>query len=183
MEREGFLLMDTLLYYTRNLISPPIPEDAGKVTVRPIRGGEDNEVSTIAAQSFRGYFGHYHADDRLDRSACDQAYVDWAVRSCTSRKVADEVLVADRSGQVMGFATLRLNDADEGEGVLFGVAPEAQGQGIYRSFMIHGMKWCLSKNATRMVVSTQVTNFAVQKVWTRLGFEPSHAYYTFHKWF
>jgi GNAT superfamily N-acetyltransferase len=83
----------------------------------------------------------------------------------------------------VGFATLRLNNPEEGEGVLFGVGPLAQGQGIYRSFMIHGMEWCLQQGMTRMVVSTQITNIAVQKVWTRLGFEPSHAYYTFHKWF
>jgi hypothetical protein len=34
-----------------------------------------------------------------------------------------------------------------------------------------------------MLISTQITNVAVQKVWTRLGFEPSRSYYTFHKWF
>ena len=34
-----------------------------------------------------------------------------------------------------------------------------------------------------MVLSTQVTNLAVQKVWSRLGFEPSRSYYTFHLWF
>ena len=83
----------------------------------------------------------------------------------------------------VGFATLRLNNSDEGEGVLFGVAPKAQGRGIYRSFMVKGMEWCMKKNATHMVVSTQITNTAVQKVWSRVGFEPNNAYYTFHKWF
>lgn len=183
MEREGFQLMDTLVYYTRNLVQTPIPEDIGKATIRPVQSGEEEEVKLIAARSFRGYFGHYHADERLDRTECDEAYISWAYRSCISRDVADEVLVADMDGALVGFATLRLNSANEGEGVLFCVSPAAQGQGIYRSFMIHGMRWCLSKRATIMAVSTQITNTAVQKVWTRLGFETSHAYYTFHKWF
>ena len=176
--------MDTLVYYAQNLAAGEIPPDTSNVLVRPVRRGEEEDmVQAVAADSFRGYFGHYHADSRLDRKKCDEAYTSWALLSCTRRDVADEVLVADLDGSIVGFATLRLNTPDEGEGVLFAVAPSTQGEGIYRSFMIHGMRWCLSKGATRMVVSTQITNTAVQKVWTRLGFEPSHAHYTFHKWF
>ena len=183
LEREGFILMDTLVYYQRNLTNTAIPSDSGKVTVRPIGPGEEDKVKIVAAEAFRGYFGHYHADDRLDRSKCDEVYISWAFLSCVSRDVADEVLVADLDGCIIGFATLRLNSQEEGEGVLFGITPSAQGKGIYRSFMISGMEWCFSKGTKRMIVSTQITNIAVQKSWTRLGFEPSYAYYTFHKWF
>jgi len=183
MERQGFTLMDTLGYYERNLVKKPIPQDIGKFLIRPIRPGEEDKVKINAAKSFRGYFGHYHADNRLDPTKCDEVYSSWAFRSCVSRDVASEVLVADSDSSVVGFATLRLNSQEEGEGILFGVCPSVQGQGIYRSFTIKGMEWCLSKGATRMVVSTQITNIAVQKVWTRVGFESSHAYYTFHKWF
>jgi GNAT superfamily N-acetyltransferase len=183
MEREGFSLMDTLVYYARDLEKHPIPQDTAQVKVRSVQPGEEYAVKAVATESFHGYFGHYHADARLDRAQCDAIYSDWSFRSCVSRDVADEVLVAELDGSVAGFATLRLNSPEEGEGVLFGIAPRAQRRGIYRSFMIQGMKWCLSKGATRMVVSTQITNIAVQKVWVRVGFEPSHAWYTFHKWF
>ena len=175
--------MDTLIYYKRNLVQKPVPQDAGKVPVRPIRLGEEEKVKAVAAESFVGYFGHYHADERLDRVKCDEAYVSWAFRSCISPDVADEVMVADSAGSIVGFATLRLNSAEEGEGVLFAVAPSAQGQGIFRSLVIRGMEWCLAKGTERMIYSTQITNMAVQKVLMRLGFEPSQAYYTFHKWF
>ena len=183
MEREGFLLMDTLVYYARDLARVPIPPDTGKIPMRPVRPGEEHTVKAVAAEAFLGYFGHYHADERLDRAKCDEIYPDWAFRSCVSRDVADEVLVAEDGPTIVGLATLRLNSAEEGEGVLFGIVPSAQRRGIYRSFMIGGMEWCLSKGAARMVVSTQITNIAVQKVWTRVGFEPHHAQYTFHKWF
>jgi GNAT superfamily N-acetyltransferase len=182
MEREGFALMDTLVYYTRSL-DKAIPEHSGQVTIRPFRPGEEREVVLIAGESFKGYFGHYHADMRLDRDKCDEAYVSWAERSCLNRDDTSEVLIAEMDGRIAGFATLRLNNPHEGEGVLFGVAPFAQNQGIYRSFMINGMRWCQSKRAQRMIVSTQITNVAVQKVWTRLGFEPGHSQYTFHRWF
>jgi ribosomal protein S18 acetylase RimI-like enzyme len=183
MEREGFFLMDTLVYYACNLERTPIPSDTAQATWRPIRPGEEEAVRAVADQLFRGYAGHYHADERLDRTKCDEAYTSWALRSCVSRDVADDVLVGVVDGSIAGFATLRINSPEEGEVMLGGIGPAAQGRGIYRSLMIAGMGWCRSRGATRMVISTQITNWAVQKVWTRLGLEPCHAYYTFHKWF
>jgi len=183
MEGAGFLLMDTLVYYSFDLVRRTIPDDAPRVNVRKILPGDEAEVERVAAVAFQGYYGHYHADPRLDRGKCDEGYVSWAVRSCTLKQVATEVLVAERDNKIVGFATLRMNDPEEGEGVLFGVAPEAQGIGIYRSFMVSGMQWCKEQGVKRMIVSTQVTNVAVQKVWCRVGFEPAYSYYTFHKWF
>jgi GNAT superfamily N-acetyltransferase len=183
MEGEGFMLMDTLVYFARRLTANLPQDDAAAVAIRPYAPGDEAGVRAVAMRSFSGYMGHYHADARLDRAQCDALYTDWAERSCLSRQVADEVLIGVANGAVVAFATLRLNDTDEGEGVLFGVAPEAQGKGIYRSLMIAGMHWCRGRGRSSMVVSTQVTNIAVQKVWARLGFEPAKAYYTFHKWF
>ncbi len=187
MEKKGFILTDTLVYYARALTRMPVPSDTSEITVRPVRPGEEEQVRIVAARSFQGYFSHYHADPRLDRTKCDEVYASWAMRSCTSREVADEVLVAVDGGSILGFATLRINSqkSKEGEGVLFGVDPSAQWRRvyIYRSFMIRSMEWFLERGCTRQVMSTQITNTVVQKVWTQLGFEPSHAYYTFHKWF
>jgi len=183
MEASGFLLMDTLVYYSFDLTKRTIPEDVPRARVREIAPGDQDGVERVASAAFQGYYGHYHADPRLDPKKCDEGYVSWATRSCASREVAKEVLVAEYNQNLVGFATLRLNSPAEGEGVLFGVAPEAQGMGIYRSFMVGGMQWCKAQQVKRMVVSTQVTNVAVQKVWCRVGFEPAHSYYTFHRWF
>ena len=175
--------MDTLLYYDRNLQKTPIPEDKGTVEIRFVQDHEAEQVKAIAEKSFSGYFGHYHADIKLDTGRTQKVYPDWAYRSCKSRGGSSEVLVAVLDGSIVGFATLELRSPQVGEGVLFGIAPEAQRRGIYRSFMIQGMQWCSSQGAESMVVSTQIINTAVQKVWVRLGFEPSYSYYTFHKWF
>lgn len=183
LERAGASLMDTLVYYTRKL-DRPIPDDTGRTTIRAVHRDEDAPaVAAIAAEAFAGYTGHYHADLRLSRTACDAAYVSWAERSVLDPGVADEVLISELDGKPVGFATLRMNSPEEAEGVLFAVAPEAQGQGIYRSFMVHGMQWAVGMGAQTMVVSTQVQNVAVQKVWVRVGFEPAYGSYTFHKWF
>jgi len=183
MECLGFLLMDTLVYYSFDLTKRTIPDDAPRAHVRKLMRDDTAQVETVAAAAFKGYYGHYHADSRLDQRKCDEGYVSWAVRSCTSKQVANEVLVAEIDKKIVGFLTLRLNSPKEMEGLLFGVAPEGQGIGVGRALMVNGLKLCKKRQAKRMVISTQVTNVAVQKVWCRVGFEPAHSYYTLHKWF
>jgi GNAT superfamily N-acetyltransferase len=182
MESLGFLLMDTLVYYSFDLVKRAIPDDSPRAHVRKSVPEDKGQIETVATAAFKGYHGHYHADSRLDPKKCDEGYVSWAMRSCTSKEVATEVLVAERDRKILGFLTLRLNSPKEVEGVLFGVAPEAQGIGVGRSLMVDGLRWCKDQQAKEMVISTQVTNVGVQKVWCRVGFDPAHSLYTFHKW-
>lgn len=183
LEAQGFFLTDTLLYYIKDMLCEAVPMDLGESLIRPFRPGEEDRVKAVAVQAFRGYLGHYHADPRLDPSKCDEVYASWAVQACLSAEPNHAVLVVEGEKSLNGFATLRLNSPEQGEGVLFAVAPYAQGAGLYRSLMLHGIEWCRSKGAHSMVVSTQINNIAVQKVWSRLGFEIHKAVYTLHKWF
>lgn len=184
MESNGFRLMDTLVYHLCDL---PLPAAEGssavRVSVRSVQPGEEAEVSRLAADVFRAYSGHYHADPRLDRDRCDAAYASWAYRSCVSREVADDVLVAELDGRLAGFHTLRRNSASEAEWVLGGVAPWARGRGVYSSIMRTGLRWGVTHGFDRMIISTAITNMVAQRVWAGLGFRPTHAFYTFHKWF
>jgi GNAT superfamily N-acetyltransferase len=184
LEQGGFLLMDTLIHCRhRNLSELPAIADPDGIAIRPFRSGEDEAVRDLADQAYRGYRGHYHADPRLDPRLCDEAYIDWALRACDSRGAGSEVLVADSADGLLGFATIKLETPDEGTAVLSGVAPAAQGKGLYRLLMTRGMEWSRAHGAKSMVFTTQVINIAVQKVWARLGFEPSGYSYTFHRWF
>ncbi len=183
MEAHGFSLMGTLLHYVLDLSRAPIPVEEGRTRVRPLRSGEEESVREIAAASFRSYCGHYHADPRLDQGLCDEVYASWAYNSCRFRDATHDVLVAEQEGRLVGFAAMRSNSLEEAEGVLFGVHPEAQRASVGRSLMIHGIRWCCSAGARRMLYSTQIDNLAVQKVVVRLGFELGQSYYIFHRWF
>ena len=180
-EEAGGRLMDALVYYELDLArkAPAATPSSG---IRPARPEEARALADIGALSFQGYRGHYHADPRLERAACDAAYTSWVERSVLDRSVAEAVYTAEVDGRLAAFATLRRNSPEEGEGVLFGVAPWAQGRGLYAELIRAGIAWCREKACARMVVSTQVTNLAVQKVWVRQGFEPSRSYFTFHLW-
>lgn len=183
MERLGFFLVDTLVYYSRNLTMGALPKSDSAIIIRPLENDEALRVQAIAEEAFSNYISHYHADTRLDRKKCDDVYKDWANKACRNRDDSHEVLIALRNDEILAFATLRMNNPQQGEGVLFGVCHAAQSLGIYTLLMMAGMRWCSDLHAQEMIVSTQIINIAVQKVWVRLGFEPRNYVYTFHKWF
>lgn len=182
MEKCGFLLMDTLIYYCFDLTRQPVPVDNGVVKLRPIRMEEEEEMISITQEAFHGYLGHYHADPKLDKSKCDEAYIDWAHKAFVARS-SENFLVGEIDNKIVGFGVMRINNPDEGEMFLGGIHPDFQGQGMYRSFLCKGMEWCLSKKTGKMIISTQLKNISVQKVLIKIGFEISRGYYTYHKWF
>lgn len=181
LERSGAILCDTLLYYARTL-DGELPQPSGRAPIRPARPEDAEAVRDIARAAFAGYCGHYHADPRLDRQACDDTYADWAYNSCTNPHVADAVLLAELGGRVAGFATLRRNSDEEGEGLLFGVHPDARRRGAYASLLAAMLRWCADSDMSRALYSTQLANTASLRALTALGFGLRDAYYTFHLW-
>ncbi len=182
LEDTGCLLMDTLIYYTYDLKKPiPLVETEG-IVVRPVKSGEEEQVKNIATSAFTGYIGHYQADSRLDHGKCDELYPMWAYHSCEKRESSQEVFVAAINNRLIGFLTISQTSEEEGEIGLYCVDSEYRGGGVAQQLMIKGMNWCVASGIKRTAISTQITNIASQKVWVRMGFEPTHSYYTFHKW-
>ena len=75
------------------------------------------------------------------------------------------------------------DNTEEFEIVLNAVHPAAQGKGVYTALVRAALLLAKDAGARRMIVSTQINNYAVQRVWTRLGFFHSSSLYTFHKWY
>ena len=65
------------------------------------------------------------------------------------------------------------------DGRLLGEAQESGG-GIYGDLIRHTQADFASRGFSTMLVSTQVNNFAVQKVWAREGFHLFEAWDTYH---
>jgi GNAT superfamily N-acetyltransferase len=174
IERHGGRLCDTLVHHARSL-EQALPDVSPKV--RPAKSGDIDAIGSIAAAAFAGYGGHYHTDPRLDRHAADAGYVDWARRSLGRERV----IVIEDDGVVTGFLAMR-HDSGETDIVLNAVHPDHQRGGLYSALVAASLTASRNAGSRRCTVSTQVWNVAVQKVWVRLGFEPTHAVHTFHLW-
>lgn len=183
-EQAGYRLMDTLVYYDRPLeVLPPRATLPNGLTCRLAVPEDAPAVAAVARAGFQGYMGHYHTDPRLDDAAADAAYVEWAETSTTRVSSDTPVLLANLHGQTVGFVTLGFNSPQEAEVALNAVHPTSQGRGVYKALLVDALYWARDVGATRIVISTQINNYAVQRVWSRLCFVHCRSLYTFHKWF
>jgi ribosomal protein S18 acetylase RimI-like enzyme len=182
LEALGFRLMDTLVYYTRRLQDlPPLSIPSGMAFRRAVPV-DATDVAAFARAAFAGYLGHYHQDPQLDRAACDAIYPDWAQRSVLAATDATPVFLAEDAAGPAGFMTLKSLSDRRGELVLAAVAPARQGRGIYDALCRQALHAARDMGHTDIDMSTQLTNYKVQGVWSRLGCRLCRAYYTLHLW-
>ena len=183
-EQAGFLMMDTLIYYSCDLSSVNVSGRSNPIAFIESASRSDADlIRKFAYRVFSGYTGHYQVDPRLNMTDCNEIYPDWAYNYCLSKNDMKDVLLLRRGDDIFGFGALQKNSSEETEGVLYGVAPEVRGKGVYFDLLQRSIEWSKSKGALRMIYSTQLTNISAQRVLCRSGFVPIHGFYTFHKWF
>jgi ribosomal protein S18 acetylase RimI-like enzyme len=179
---SGCELMDTLVYYERDLARSPVASGQAGGPIELWQPGDTDQVEAIARECFREYSGHYHADPRLDRDAVTETYASWARALCEKAR-GEFVLVAGEPGRRVGFSGFRQGPQEVGELVLGAVLPEARGAGLYRSLTLAGMLRLQSAGARKFITSTHLGNWGAQASWTAAGLHPYSAYHTFHRWF
>lgn len=176
LEHAGLFLTDTLVYFTGKT-SRFTGAPAG---VRPFAAADLAALEAVARAGFTGYVGHYHADPRLDAAAATEGYVE---RFRISTGLPNfSVFVADFAGEPAGFLTLNLGE-EPANIELNAVARAAQGRGLYDTLVKAAGHAARAAGREQITVSTQINNFAPQRVWARNGLEPHRAFYTFHGWF
>ncbi|MDI1299325.1 GNAT family N-acetyltransferase [Methylotenera sp.] len=183
LEAEGAFIVDTLVYYAKSKADWYSDQLIDGYIVRLAKFEDANRLEDIAYETFKDYKGHYHADDNLKKTDCNQVYSSWAANSCKEQDVADAVLLIEKDDEIAAFATIKVKHKNEIEGVLYGVSPVHRHQGLHLHLMKASQNWAITNGYSRMITSTQITNIAVQKNWIRLGFELESSFYTFHKWF
>jgi GNAT superfamily N-acetyltransferase len=185
LENAGFQIMDTLVFYRATLSSLANRSDIPGGYLRGVaRYADQAAVHAAALIAFANYSGHYHADPRLDRAACDALYADWAARSCVDKSVATamHLLLDEITGEIAGFASVKQTAAAVVDGPLFGVTPQHRSRGLFRTLLGTAMGWAKAQGAESFTYSTQLTNTAVQKVLVDFGFRLEKSEYTLHRW-
>lgn len=183
LEEDGYRLMDTIVYYHAPLSDQLVaPKTLEGIEIRAAKPQDAGGVGRVAAAAFLGFFGHFHADKRLSQSACDAVYVDWAVNSVTTQTPAPSMLVAQFSGQIIGFLFSRQSYDTCADITLNAVIPSMQGRGIYGALLDRAMQSMAAAGYQEVMISTQVNNIPVQRAWGKRGFRMQRSFYTLHKW-
>lgn len=186
LEDAGFRLMDTLVYYRRSL-SPELTdrmEGAGKAgsVIVPLSAADAEAAAAISRSAFAGYLGHYHADPRLADDAATEAYADWIYRALRTPTAGQVALGCTVEGRLAGFILGLPRAGGSSEITLNAVHPDAQRGGVYRALLRRYLVLAQAHGDHDVLISTQLQNHAVQRVWSREGFLLSHAWHTLHRW-
>jgi RimJ/RimL family protein N-acetyltransferase len=186
LETKGFLLKDFQLTYNYNIKREFSANSTNnqEYILKDVDENDIEEIAGIAKKAFCNY-GHYFADERLDKNKCMQIYEDWAKRSCTSKEVADKVIIAKNKNRVLGFLSFKIYNDSNGKyaaGGLGAVLPEYQNLGIFKTINIEGINWGNTISLNRIEHKVLAYNYPVIKVYEKLGFNILKSELTFHYW-
>lgn len=136
-------------------------------------------VEELVAATFADYPTHYLASPDFPPDLVLAGYVEWAGR--TAREHPEDVLLQLVDGVPAAVATTARVDGGRGlEVMLAGTHPDHRGRGVYRALLAGVLARAGVDGAERVVISTQASNTAVQRVWCTLGLRPVSAWTTVH---
>ncbi|MCK4687654.1 MAG: hypothetical protein KAT66_05965 [Candidatus Lokiarchaeota archaeon] len=177
-----FLLTDTLVYYYSNLTlyNPNKLKNNNLIFIK-CEPKHDNIINLLAEKIFNNYTSHYFSNPYLSREDILEGYKEWARSYISERNLNRISWLVMKDKRFIGFATCSFSPIKKiAEGVLYGVLLSESGKGIYGDIIRFTQKYFKDRKYLQMKVSTQVQNFAVQKVWNREGFVLKKSYNTIH---
>lgn len=181
LQRQGWPVIhaDTLVYYGIDLTAlphGPLPEG-----VRLATNADRDAIHEIAESSFRGYRAHYAANPLLPPDKILAGYVEWAKSRLTPANLGSCTWVVAAENRIAGFATCDLSaDMSSVEIVLNAVHPRFSRRGLYGRLLKGILFHYATQSYQRLVISTQLWNYTVQRQWTRAGLSLERAYDTYH---
>jgi predicted acetyltransferase len=174
------IFADTLVYYIADL-SQEIEKGLknNDLSFEPCVDSDKDLIGDLVEEIFQNYTNHYFSNPLLPKKDILEGYKEWAKNFIQDDETNKKAWLIKKDNQCAGFVTCSIEN-DTGEVVLGGVKTFAKRGGIYSDLIRFSKNYFIKKNIKKVKVSTQVQNYAVQKVWSREGFYLNNAYVTLH---
>jgi len=191
LERQGFLLMDTLVDLVFDLSRTPLedirlPNRPERLHTRLARSEDPPEILELAHKAFANYFGRYHSDPKMPPGTGAKVYDQWVCSGFEGW--ADWTVVAEMHGKIVGYSMWKNASALETKHCVdithcnFGaIHPNFSGRGVYTALKLAGMRIAESF-AKHFDLATHVANSPVHRGTAKLGWRIAGARHSFHKW-
>jgi GNAT superfamily N-acetyltransferase/RimJ/RimL family protein N-acetyltransferase len=191
LERNGFLLMDTLVDYLFDFSRMPFdqvvpPRRTTGLSTRLSKPADLPEILEVAERAFKNHFGRYNADSQLPPGAAKDVYREWARSSFNGW--ADWITIAQVRGRIAGYAIWKKASALETKhGIdvlhynLVAIHPHFVGRGVFAALTYDGMRM-FRQYANHFTAPTHVTHSAIHRLCFELGWQITGARHSFHKW-
>ena len=187
MEMNGFQLKDIQLTYKFDLVKEQIDYRYlnDQIVVREASESDIQTLTKIASECFMNY-GHYFADDKLDKKNCIEVYKDWTARAIVDRNVADKFFIAEFQGQILGYLFFKTQQDENGRlsssGGLGAVASIGRNQNVFSTLAIRSLEWAKSENQIWQEHNVLNINYPVNRVFSKIGMTIFKSELTFHSW-
>jgi hypothetical protein len=175
-----YLIADTLVFYDVNLEN---------ISINPLKNNdlefilcENNKkeiLEELVGKIFIDYTNHYYANPYLKKELITEGYKEWAcsyINKLENNKIA---WLLTKNSNHIGFFTSDFS-LQNGQIILGGISPEFKGNGFYTDFIRFIQTYYKDKKINKIIVSTQIQNYIVQRVWSKEGFKLSKALITIH---
>lgn len=173
------IVADTLVYYTVDLNSWESREQRN-IELKFVEFHSDHleTMDRMISEIFASYKNHYLSNPLLKVDIAE-AYKEWTRAYTTDEYKGKYGWLVKKGDRFIGFAICRV-EGDEIDIVLNGVVPSEAGQGVFSDLVRFIQRFFKNKGYSKMKSSTQITNRAVQKVWSREGFFFDKSFITVH---
>ena len=191
LERQGFLLMDTLLDLVFDSSRTPLgnirlPNRPERLRTRLATPEDPPEILAVAHEAFANYFGRYHSDRKMPPGTGVKVYDQWVCSGFEGW--ADWTVVAEIDGKIVGYSMWKNASALETKHCVdithcnFGaIHPNYSGRGIYTALKLEGMR-IAERLAKHIDLATHIANYPVHRGTAKLGWRIAGARHSFHKW-
>lgn len=185
LEQSGFRIKDMQVAHRFNIKESfeafTLPSD---IKIRDFQKEDLQTISDIVYEAFLGY-GHYFADDKLDKKQCAEIYPDWARKSCLGEIPVSKVLVAEIDGEVAGFVPFTIHEQENLKFVIpdmTAISKHHRGKGIFPSLLKGGINWSAEINAAYLETNTLTSNPSAISAFAKVGFNIVNSFITLHNW-
>lgn len=169
-------IADTLLYLSLDTSASRDPDVETELI--SCQSG-DSDFERVISLAFKDYANHYSSNSYLKQLNVADAYSDWA-RSLANDALSQTFLLRARHGSTLAVAALDISNLLHNEWNLAGVHPDYQRRGIQTQMIRHLARLTREQGKREFITSTQASNIASMRAFTKEGFLPIIAINTLH---
>ncbi len=186
IEELGFRIKDVQLTYMFDFSKSEIRYGHfnSKLLIREAEIHDLDSLVQISDRAFMNY-GHYFANERLDKNDCIEVYRDWTKNTLGQMGAQDKFWVAEADGKVAGFLAFKAFQKDGckySAGVVGAVDTYSRGANVFSSLTIKGLEWGQQNGHEWQEHNVLNINYAVNRVFSKLGFYIYKSEITLHCW-
>ena len=184
LEEIGFIYKDAQVTFNFNLQNKLPPKNIEQFSLVSFNDKHLSQIIEITGTSFNNY-GHYFADDKLDKQKCNEIYIDWIRRCCYNKDIADEIIVAEKNNVAIGYLAIKIFDINNMKyvaGLIGAVATDYRKLGVFQAINIESLYLAASLGVNRVENNVLITNIPVMKTYTSLCYNIIRSEITMHFW-